>query len=94
MSNIDFSISSSEDELEKTIEQPQQIPLMKKKEKNPAHVALSDKANDLRQALESILDKEGVEKVIELTKNRGGQASRAEIEKVVGSKQGAYHLSW
>jgi hypothetical protein len=56
-------------------------------------VALSDKTNDLRQALESILPKDLIEKVIRLAQNRGQQASRTEIEKVVGNKVGTYHLA-
>ncbi len=69
------------------------MPVMKKKDKNPAHVALSDKSNDLRQTLESILSKELLERVVGLAKARGYQASKGEIEKIVGNRQGTYHLA-
>lgn len=69
------------------------MPVMRKKEKNPVHVALSDKTNDLRQALESILPKNILEKVVRLAQSRGQQVSRGEIEKIVGAKVGTYHLA-
>ena len=52
---------------------------MKKKEKNPAHVAISDKINDLRITLQSLLSNDTVELLIKLAQSRGQQANRDEI---------------
>lgn len=72
ISAIDFSISSSsDDELEKTIDKPEELPSMKKKELNPVHVALTDKANDLKQTLEEILPKHVLSQLLELAKEIG-----------------------
>ena len=52
ISAIDFSFSSSQDdELERNIE-AEKMPVMKKKrDLNPVHVLMTDKANDLQQSL-------------------------------------------
>lgn len=95
ISAIDFSISSSsDDELEKTIDKPEELPSMKKKELNPVHVALTDKANDLKQTLEEILPKHVLSQLLELAKVRGGQTGRGELEGVVGRQKGAFHLAY
>jgi hypothetical protein len=66
---------------------------MKKKEKNPAHVAISDKINDLRLTLQSLLSNETIEMLIKLAQARGQQANRNEIEKIVGNLRGTYHIA-
>ena len=50
---------------------------MKKKEKNPAHVAISDKINDLRLTLQSLLSNESIEGLIKLAQSKGQQANRS-----------------
>ena len=49
---------------------------MKKKELNPVHVALTDKANDLQQTLEEILPKHVLSQLMEMVRARGSQIQR------------------
>lgn len=93
LSNIDFSISSSEDELEKTIGRPEEIPVMKKRPKNPAHVLITDKINDLRQSLQLILPDDPIERLMALSRSKKGNPTRTEIEKIVGNRLGTFHLA-
>lgn len=78
ISAIDFSFSSSEDELEQTIE-PQKMPVMKKRELNPLHVFLTDKTNELQQSLENILSKVTIKELTSLAKTKGSGVIRSEI---------------
>jgi ERCC4-related helicase len=67
---------------------------MKKKELNPVHVALTDKANDLKQTLEEILPKHVLSQLLDLTRAKGSQVGRGDLEKVVGRQKGAFHLAF
>jgi hypothetical protein len=70
------------------------MPPMRKRELNPVHVALTDKRNDLRQALEELLPKQSVAELLALAADRGAQATRAEIGNTAGKHRGAYHLAY
>ena len=52
------------------------MPAMKKKERNPVHVLLTDKANDLQQTLENILPKNVIKELISLAKSKGSNVTR------------------
>lgn len=66
---------------------------MRKKELNPAHVALTDKANDLKQTLEEILPKHVLSQLLELARAKGNLVGRPDLEKIVGRQKGAFHLA-
>lgn len=53
--------------------------MMKKKPKNPAHVLISDKINDLRQSLELILTKDVIDRLMGLSRGKKGNPTRTEI---------------
>ena len=50
---------------------------MKKKEKNPAHALITDKINDLRQSLELLIDKDVIDKLVALARNKKGNPLRS-----------------
>jgi hypothetical protein len=66
---------------------------MKKKQRNSAHVLITDKINDIRQSLELILTKDTIERLMSLSRSKRGNPTRTEIEKIVGSSLGAFHLA-
>jgi hypothetical protein len=66
---------------------------MKKKQKNSSYVFIRDKVNDLKQELELIINKEKLEKLLALIITKKGNPTRTELEKIVGSNLGAFHLA-
>jgi hypothetical protein len=52
---------------------------MKKKQKNSAHVLITDKINDIRQSLELILTKDTIERLMSLSRSKKGNPTRTEI---------------
>ena len=69
------------------------MPQMKKKQKNSAHVLLSDKLNDLRQSLQLVLEGHLIDRLLVLARSRKAP-TRTEIEKVTGVERiGSFHLA-
>ena len=52
---------------------------MKKKQKNPTHVLITDKINDLRQSLQFIISEEMIVKLMGLSRSKKGNPTRTEI---------------
>lgn len=54
---------------------------------------ITDKINDLRQSLQFIISEEMIVKLMGLSRSKKGNPTRTEIERIVGSSIGAFHLA-
>ncbi len=66
---------------------------MKKKDKNPAHVIITDKINDLRQSLLLLLNEDTIARLVQLSRTKKGNPTRTEIDKITGGNLGVFHLA-